>query len=197
MGGRSKAAFLAGLVAVIGSGACGGGGSDASSASTVAASGSEVTADLVGAIEGSGAYVALVADDGSVRAYVCDGEEGGVASVAEWFSGEVDGDEVDLGSAGGARLVATLTDDGSEGTFIDAGGNEHAFTAERAEGDAGLYRGESDDFLGGFIVANDGTDRGGFGVAGIQRTRPAFDPSSPSAQVPGIGSVQFRRISAG
>ena len=101
-------------------------------------------AELVGEVEGGDAFVAIVAaEDGEVTAYVCDGEEGEMATTGEWFTGELDGTELLLEAESGATLQAELSDDGATGTYTSADGTVQALTAEPAEGEAGLYRGEN------------------------------------------------------
>lgn len=156
------------------------------------------TTDLVGATEDGDTFVALVAqEDGTILAYACDGEAGEVATTAEWFTGEVDGEAIDLRSAGGARLTATVTPTGARGDLVLGDGSVRTFEAAPATGDAGLYRAETDDVLAGFIVANDGTDRGGIGILGVQRQRPAFQPSTLVVSQPDVGDIRFQRITPG
>ena len=213
---RLAAAAL--LVGAVGLAACGDGyGDDDDSDDEGAAATTEVTeaaaeetdgdataagaADLVGATEDGDTFVALVAQaDGSVLAYACDGEEGEVATTSEWFTGEVEDGEISLLSASGARLEASVSPTGSSGRLVLGDGSVRPFEAAPAVGTAGLYRGEQDDFLGGFIVANDGSDRGSMGTNfGQDRlARPAFRVSMPDVLVSSaVGTVPFQRMTAG
>ena len=66
-------------------------------------------AELIGEVEGGDAFVAIVAaEDGEVTAYVCDGEEGEMATTGEWFTGELDGTELLLEADSGAMLGRAL-----------------------------------------------------------------------------------------
>jgi hypothetical protein len=106
-----------------------------------------------------------VSNGRNARAYVCDGE-----SVAEWFSGEVNDGALDLLSAGGARLQATLGATGASGSFTPAGGAAAAFTAEAVSAPAGLYRAEENvdgaQYVGGWIVLPDGQTQGAIKAVG-------------------------------
>jgi hypothetical protein len=154
-------------------------------------------AELVGEVEGGDAFVAIVAaEDGEVTAYVCDGEEGEMATTGEWFTGELDGTELLLEADSGATLEAELTDDGAVGTYTSADGTVQALTAEPAEGEAGLYRGEDGDVVAGFVVANDGDDRGGIGIAGRPASfaRPAFSAANPVLLLPALPQLQLALV---
>lgn len=174
------------------------GDDDTGSDVTEPAGDAELPVELVGEVEGGEAFVAIVAgEDGEVTAYVCDGEEGEMAATGDWFTGEVDGAELSLQAESGATLEAELTDDGATGTYTSADGTTQALTAEPAEGDAGLYRGEDGDVVAGFIVSNDGDDRGGIGIAGRPATfaRPSFSAANPVLLLPALPQLQMVLIS--
>ena len=157
----------------------------------------ELPVELVGEVEGGEAFVAIVAGgDGEVTAYVCDGEEGDMAASGDWFTGEVDGAELSLQAESGATLEAELTDEGATGTYTSADGTTQDLSAEPAEGEAGLYRGEDGDVVAGFIVSNDGDDRGGIGIAGRPATfaRPAFSAANPVLLLPALPQLQLALI---
>jgi hypothetical protein len=199
--GRLGAAVVFG-VGVVGLAACSDGYGDDSDDGGDQDSGAEqgtevVPANLVGEVEGGEAFVAIVTgEDGEVTAYVCDGEEGEMAGTGDWFTGELDGAELSLQAESGATLDAELTDDGATGTYTSADGTEQALTAAPAEGEAGLYRGEEGDVVAGFIVANDGDDRGGMGIAGRMATfaRPAFSPANPVLLLPAMPPLQLALV---
>ena len=154
-------------------------------------------AELVGEVDGGDAFVAIVAgEDGEVTAYVCDGAEGEMATTGEWFSGELDGTELLLEADSGATLAAELTDDGATGTYTAADGTVQALAAEPATGDAGLYRGEEGDVVAGFVVANDGDDRGGIAIAGRPATfaRPSFSAANPVLLLPAMPQLQLALV---
>jgi hypothetical protein len=120
--------------------------------------------EAVGTLEGTDAYVGLVAAaDGAVMVYVCDGD-----TISEWFRGDATGDSVSLTSSGGATLRATLADRTAAGSVTLADGTEHSFSLSLAAGDAGLYRSREETAdgsgVGGWIVLADGSARGGLTV---------------------------------
>jgi hypothetical protein len=72
-----------------------------------------------------------------VRAYVCDGEPQG---DAEWFTGQMTGNTLDLTSeSGSARLQAELSEQEAAGTVTLADGILRRFSASAAREGAGLY----------------------------------------------------------
>ncbi len=128
---------------------------------------------FVGTVEDTNAFVALLASDGEAVFYVCDGTE----DIAEWFAGPVDENAIDLTNAAGARVEATASDGGYAGTLTFADGERHRFQAEPAQSGAGLLRvtgpeAEADGVVAGWIVANDGEQRGSLRVQGVARTAP-------------------------
>ena len=155
-------------------------------------------AELVGEVEGGDAFVAIVAaEDGEVTAYVCDGEEGEMATTGEWFTGELDGTELLLEADSGATLEAELTDDGATGTYTSADGTVQTLTAEPAEGDAGPLPGR-------------GRRRGGRLRRRQRRrrprrhrhrrapiaafTRPAFNAANPVLLLPAMPQLQLALV---
>lgn len=71
------------------------------------------------------------------QAFVCDGQPQG---TAEWFSGQMTGDTLDLISvSGNARLQAVLTEREATGTATLADGTLRHFMAPAAHDGAGLY----------------------------------------------------------
>jgi hypothetical protein len=123
------------------------------------------TATFAGVIPGTNRFVALVHNGQNARAYVCDGQ-----AVAEWFNGTVQDGMIDLTSAAGARLQATLGAAGASGSFTPAGGTAAAFTAEAVSAPAGLYRAEENvdgvQYVGGWIVLPDGQAQGAIRAVG-------------------------------
>lgn len=115
---------------------------------------------LVGTVAGTDAFIALVPQENNgLVAYICDGQ-----TISVWFRGERNGNEVDLTAANGAQLQASLESDAAAGTITLANGQSHSFTVSLASGEAGLYRAEEafegSDYVGGWIVLNDGSQRG-------------------------------------
>lgn len=109
-------------------------------------------------------YLAVVLDDpdGLAVAYACDGREGAPTTVYAWFEGTLSGGAGELtGSAG------TLTIDAQPGQATGElrlnGAAPQAYAADRSAA-AALVWGSSPpteaDLLGGWIFADDGTQRG-------------------------------------
>jgi hypothetical protein len=99
------------------------------------------TDSFVGEIPSTGLVVAVVASDSEqggnqreLRAYLCDG-----LTVDEWFTGS-GGNEVQLSSANGAQLAATLNTETAAGTITLGDGRSIAFEASPATRVAGLYQ---------------------------------------------------------
>ncbi|PCC66835.1 hypothetical protein SAMN02745121_00436 [Nannocystis exedens] len=104
-------------------------------------------------------WVAVVAEDDVVAAYACDGT-GDKATLGTWFYGQLDRGVGSVAGAGDARLVLDLSDDAFAGA-LELGGVERDVTGERVEGDdLGLFWGEADGWVGGWIFAVDGDQRG-------------------------------------
>jgi hypothetical protein len=118
---------------------------------------------FVGAVEGSDAYVAVVSNGEEVVAgYLCDGRK-----VSTWIDrSAIEGGKAELVDRQGQRIgEATFDSDAASGE-IEADGETLAFSAERAEGEAGLYR-QAEGRRGapafvetGWIVLADGSVRG-------------------------------------
>lgn len=125
---------------------------------------------FVGRVLSSDAFVAVVTDGRRATAYVCDGKPGGRGAViGERFDGTVTGDRLNVASAGGARLTATLSPRAVDGSIRFAGDEEpREFRAVPASGRAGYYRSDARDAQGAdaaWIVLASGEQRG-------VRTRP-------------------------
>lgn len=139
-------------------------------APTTTTSAATVTHTYVGRVAGSDALIGVVVDGKRVLAYVCDGVPGDpvgtIPTVQAWFNGESNGGSVDVSQPAG-RLQLELTDSAMTGTLTLAGGRTLAVTGEMATRDAGLYRadttGPGGPAVAGWILAGDGTQRGGVG----------------------------------
>jgi hypothetical protein len=138
---------------------CDGDGSDG----TVTAEPERMVGSFAGIVEGADTYVAVVVDpEGDVLGYVTDG-----GSSVDWLHGRLDGpDDSDarLGNDGGAVLDVTIANATASGAFARPGEDLRRFTAEVAEEPAGLYRAtesfDDGDYVAGWIVLPDGTERG-------------------------------------
>lgn len=140
---------------------------------------------FVGELEGTDAYVAVVAGQETVEVYACDGESG----IAERFTGEVDDPtEFTLTNDAGGEATVEFADGAFAGDITLADGSTHAFATEAAEGDAGLYHpvDPPEDVRAGWVVLNDGSQRGSFGGVASGGGYIAA-PKLP----PGGGTVRF------
>jgi hypothetical protein len=117
----------------------------------------------------------------TVIVYACDG-----ADVAHWLVGMLPDDAVTL-TGDDATVTLELHDDALTGTLTLAGGEPLVFGAARAEGTAGLFRAEASfagvEHVGGWIVLNDGRQRGAVAIDGTVVANPTLDPVSGSATI--------------
>ena len=93
----------------------------------------------VGAVEGTDAFISIVVDGDGVIAYACDGASG----ISEWLSGPAPATSSGgfaASNPAGARLTVNRAGTGLMGTITTADRETYRFTAEPAEGDAGIYR---------------------------------------------------------
>ncbi len=88
---------------------CGGGGGNQEEQQEQRA---PVVGEFVGEVPDTDAFLALIAeapqeegeDSRNIRAYLCDGRQ-----LSEWFTGTANGDQVDLATANGVQLGASLS----------------------------------------------------------------------------------------
>jgi hypothetical protein len=128
-------------------------------------------------------------EERAVRAYLCDG-----ADVAVWLTGQFSGDQVTLVS--GDTRVALTNMNSASGTLSLEGEAEVPFTTTLATGDAGLYRAEATfdglDYIGGWIVLNDGQQRGAITMDGLVTENPTLDVASGQAET-SVGTLSSVR----
>jgi hypothetical protein len=110
-------------------------------------------------------FVAVGIGGDSATIYICDGNiETGTVTIAEWFSGPVSGNKIDVTSAGGHRVEVTIEDTSATGKFTFKDGTVKEFELELLDGSSGLYRSEFTlrdiDFVAGWLVLPDGSVRG-------------------------------------
>lgn len=118
------------------------------------------TRTWVGTVEGTDAYIAILADaDGRAFAYLCDGEQ-----LVQYLDGRVESGTLTADDGEGTTITATVTDGAVSGRATLADGTAHAVEAPAATGEAGMWwlDEELEDGLrvGGWIRAADGTWRG-------------------------------------
>ena len=131
-------------------------------AATIQAAADANTREYTGTVEGTNAYIAVVASGQDVEVYLCDG-----GALSAWPQGKIakDGTFEAEAAAKGIKVAGTITDSGAAGT-VSLDGSDHAFTAPRATSPAGLYeRLPAKDASGKVVVSAtillaDGTQRG-------------------------------------
>ncbi len=80
------------------------------------------TRTYLGAVSGTRADLGIVLDGAQIRAYVCDGTPNRLATLAEWFAGQVNGGKVQASSQDQqVQLTAQLTGQSASGTLRQAG----------------------------------------------------------------------------
>lgn len=145
---------------------------------------------LVGVVDGTDAYVALVATDARFVAYVCDS-----ARVALWIDGALDAEGRFEATVDGATLRGALGPDRVTGT-VTLEGVAHAFAATDAGAEhAGLWTAEvatdAEILRGGWVVRDTGEQRGAF----VGRTSGAVTPASTLTFRNGIATTDEGAVS--
>jgi hypothetical protein len=144
---------------------------------------------FVGTVDGSDAYVAVVArPEGGVLAYVTDG-----GSSVDWLDGALEGPRdtsARLGNDGGAVMEVAFTGRSASGAFARPGEDPQRFTAAAADEPAGLYRATESfadgDYVAGWIVLPDGTQRGA-----VRRYETPLPPGSVDPTTFSTGDATF------
>jgi hypothetical protein len=142
--------------------ACGGDDGDAEAPEANAVQDRAPASAYVGRVEGSDAFVALVAEGSRLVGYVCDGRE-----VSSWLEGSSFEDgRAQLENRDGQAVGEATLDPASASGEVEVDGASHRFTAELAEDSAGLFRrtrgepGEEGFRETGWIVLDDGSVKG-------------------------------------
>lgn len=180
--------------------ACNGGATAPGAATTPDAEpGSDVASTglttYVGDVDGN-LFIALdvielngAAEERAVRAYLCDG-----ADVAIWLTGQFSGNEGTLVS-GDTRVAFTNLNSASGVVSID-GAAEVPFSTTLATTDAGLYRAEASfqnrDYIGGWIVLNDGRQRGAITLDGRVLEHSTLDATTGQVET-SVGTLSSER----
>jgi hypothetical protein len=147
----------------------------------------------VGQVNAAGALIGLVSDGDTIVAYVCDGKEGWMETVSNWFEGEVHNNSFTLRSVPGAgyggvgatwELEGTLESNSAHGTYRLGDDVSHNWEAELADpGTAGgLYIHSDDDELIGLVVTNDGQ---ALGLSRIRLSGMTREVLPPTTLIPG------------
>jgi hypothetical protein len=128
------------------------------------------TTTFAGRVEGTDAYIAIVADSGSIAGYLCDD-----GSTSLWLGrSRLDNGEAPLRAVSGDRVGSvTIAGNSATGT-IDVDGGIRSFEAARVRerANAGLYAAVGKQpnrlLVAGWILLPDGSQRGA--VAGVDTT---------------------------
>lgn len=129
--------------------------------------------------------------------YLCDG-----ADISTWLFGETTGDSVIL-EAGETRVELSLAEDSVMGQVELAGAAPQDFVAEFAVEDAGLFRAvetvDGEDYVGGWVVLNDGRQRGALTLRGGVIENPTLDLDTRQVEtsIGRMGSNCFRNPHTG
>jgi hypothetical protein len=141
-----------------------------------------VTGSFVGEVPDAEAFVAIVAaspeeegQEREVRAYLCDSER-----LTEWFTGEAEGNELDLTSEGDARLEGNLSTEASTGTITLEDDRTLTYTADLARRVAGLYN---------VIISEEGRVRGTSETGGLLEGQLGGEQETRDEEVRPIGGT--------
>lgn len=142
-----------------------------------------------GKVQDTNAYVSLFTlNDKHAGAYLADG-----ANIATLVLGKRNHDQLSLRPTAATTVTANVAGETVDGT-VTLDGVAHPFTADRATGKAGWYRGRKknrgDTIAAGFIVLADGTFRGAIRRGTQVVANPDFNPSSLVLDVPGDGKLE-------
>ena len=102
------------------------------------------TRTYLGAVNGTQALLGIVLGGTQMRAYVCDGTLSRLATLAEWFAGQVKDGNVQASSQDQqVQLTAQLTDQRATGTLRLASGRVYSFSIPRVSTAArvGIFEG--------------------------------------------------------
>lgn len=112
--------------------------------------------------------------------YLCDG-----ADVSTWVFAEAEGDSAVV-ETGGTRVQLSLAEDSVFGVVERPGVAPQGFVADLATAPAGLYRGietfDGREYVGGWIVLDDGRQRGAMTLDGVVVENPTLDLSTGEAE---------------
>ncbi|NUP12842.1 MAG: hypothetical protein HOW73_42935 [Polyangiaceae bacterium] len=102
--------------------------------------------------------IAIAIENGSVVAYTCGGQEN-LVDHTRWLDGALDPSGTFSLDRDGVHLEGRVTDEGAEGTFVDAAGEEVPWSAAPVVGDdSGLYVGVDSGCSTGVVVVDDGDE---------------------------------------
>ncbi|MCH0567156.1 MULTISPECIES: hypothetical protein [unclassified Streptomyces] len=142
-------------------------------------------ADYAGRTADDTAAVAVTVRDRKAIAYFCDGR-----TRESWLEGDVaDDGSMRLTGRDGSSLDGTLEGADRISGTVDAGGDHHVFTADRAARRSRLWRATGTvrgaRIDGGWIVLKDGTQVGVVTRDGTTSSAPRIDPETGAVTVDG------------
>lgn len=118
---------------------------------------------FVGKVNGTNAFISILAGENLAVAYVCNGEE----QISEWFNQEIiDPTELNLSNSNGAQITARFEENTFVGEYILSSGIKYSFQATpSSEESAGIYRvmgeeAEIDKVEAGWILNSTGQEKG-------------------------------------
>lgn len=134
------------------------------------------TRTYLGAVSGTRALLGIVLDGAQVRAYVCDGTPSRLATLAEWFAGQVKGGKVQASSQDQqVQLTAQFTGQRASGTLRLASGRVYSFGIPQvpATAQVGVFEGTA-------LIAGQRYHGGWLLLLGLdQRGAATYFPASP------------------
>ncbi len=143
---------------------------------------------FVGQVDRTEIYIGATTTGGLAQIYLCDGQE-----IAIWLRGIVDGSTI-TADDGDVSLVATISEASLTGS-VALRGVSHLFDAVRSEFPADLWEslslaGDGQLVRGGWIVLDDGTQRGAVKQGVTIVSTPTLDPATGSASAGSSGTAQ-------
>ncbi|MCY1059531.1 hypothetical protein [Nannocystis sp. SCPEA4] len=147
---------------------------------------------------GDDIMIGFVIGEEEVSAYACDGRPEGVA-LSEWFHGPDNGGHANLVGSEGSELTISTSEDSPPYVRLTVNGVEHEFEATyETDPKLGIYWGETDGWLGGWVFATPDSQRG----AVIKRNTgdPSFvalqDTNATEVVLPDSTTMTIQRLAA-
>jgi hypothetical protein len=181
----ATATVLVGFAAACGGG--GGGGQPSPQAQTPQTQAPALANQWAGRIEGTDTYISVFTlNNGQTGAYLANGKDIAALLLGSIIQGSLrlrPFEEIDISVDG------TVAESKVDGT-VTIRGKKHPFTADRATGYAGWYRGRTTAngqlVTAGYILLADGTQKGAIRQGDKVLGAPAFDPTKPTIQAGGV-----------
>jgi hypothetical protein len=132
------------------------------------------TTTYLGTVPGTQAFIGLVMSGQAVRAYACDGTPTRLATLADWFTGQVQRGTLAATSQDGVQLQVQVTAQEALGTLTLADGRTLPFTAPVVADTsrAGVYEGTA-------LLNGQSAQAGWVVLQSLDQRGAAFYPSSP------------------